>query len=212
MDHTVGYTIITLSVVCSAIPLFIKWIRWKRYLPTYYHRGIGVTYQENTVRCWLGIEEAINAVVEIGKTTQYKDYLDFWIEVIPYHGRIRNKTVQTGFIKDGQNVEAPRTEVEAESVQKVMGSITTARFLPITKIYYVIQVIQIKDGPSKARIRLGIGNGPIQDAGQSAIFHEICQHMFPSRHGEGVNYDHSKDYLQAMEDRMHNLYQNTYER
>lgn len=208
MEHLIGYIIIALSIVLTSIFLFIKWRAWKRYQPTWTHRGIGVIYQEDAVGNWVS-KELINAIIEVGNTTAYKRNLNFWIEVVPYHREVQTPTVPTGYLKkDGRMAGKPKSILEAKEIQKVMGSIKTARFLPITKLHHVAVVVQSRVGLTKEEIRMGIGDGVMQDVGDSAIFHEVAQHLLPGMSGEGVNANHSREDLKTLQARMETVYRN----
>jgi hypothetical protein len=206
VEHFVGYLIIGLGLTLTTAAVVWRYIQWKNKIPKYFHRGVGVRFQNNVVVPWPHLEDAIDSIDEAMKqhpelANKVVNHLDFWIEVVPYHEEVITPSITSGYLnlEGTRSVPKPKTAEAAKTVTKVTGSLKHERFLPITKQKTIIVVRQLRQGPREDDA-LALSTGTTKPAGSSALFHEYAQHVVPTWIFGDSNAQHKRTDMKAFEE------------
>lgn len=198
----VGVIIVIVGVLVTAGILCWGYYTYKRdvYPPTFY-KTVGIRYLDDTIKPWLGMEAAIDAIEEIITAeypTRVKELMDFWVEVVPYHGLCRSQGVPTGYVS-----------VEGK-MRRANGTVRSTRALSVGPVHWVCVVRQLREGDSPDQSNMALGTGNTKSAGLSALFHEHAQHFVSIKVKRAVNSDHTDEQLNELTRKMHLNYANRY--
>lgn len=186
--HYIGLLIILLSVGCVMAVLIVRWKVWVSCKPKHWYGEIGIIWQEGADKKWDGLEETIDAILDIvpeipNITESHEDVLSrFWIEVVPYNGLVTSKNCPSGYIEEttsGRNIPVPKPATYTGAVARRIGTTEGMSFLPFTRRHFVIRVMQTRSGDTAEKQFWAIGIGSIRPAGESAIIHEFAEHLVP---------------------------------
>lgn len=165
----IGIIILALNVLIVVGYCVYAVMKWKESRPTLHIDGVGIRFLPGADSTWQGMECTVKNIRGQVTSVYGKEFTDPFmqrliIEIVPH---------------DGTRV-CPTTVVSEST--GVIGSITSERMLPWSKIYHVAVILQRKGMLITSR---------------SAIAHEIIEHILPIYRGEGANADHGrKDLLE----------------
>lgn len=214
-EHAVGWVILGLSAL--AVFGLLPWLLWRQWerrkpRPTHWHRGVGIIYLQGAEVPWRGLEDALDLLLdELARRWPRRLELrkDLFVEIHPYEGYLISELGMTGFVdpKTGLSAPVPTNESEARQVAKVGGTRRKVRPWMLSRWRHIAMVLQKRSQGEAWEHRLARGVGPLVPAGDSTLFHEVVQHIVPDRLGEGLNRQHTRDDLEAIERDLHRRYQ-----
>ena len=186
----IGYIVVglNLAIVLGVVAHFVS--KWNKEKPKYFYRGVGIKNQDNSVPLADNWRKEIEQVIEVIKLILIEKFgtmesvritENLWIETVPHDGLIHTPTVPEGVIF-GTN-------------RKVIGSIDLQKFWALGKLYYKIVVVKRNE---------------YQNASESAIFHEMFEHILPLRLGQDGNANHQRKDLEALTSDAQKMYSEFY--
>jgi hypothetical protein len=201
----VGVVTAVLSVAVLVTFIIVRWCQWRSIQPNERVHGYRICYRENSVRPWPGMTEALEVLEDVAREHAPSDY---WIEVVPYHELIKTPAAPTGFRDKKRLVPrpAPRTEEEAAQLWIRTAGRRYARFLPFTKKHTIISLRQLRRGGTRIDKVMRREEGATVFAGDSALFHEVCQHVLAFRRAGSWNELHAVPELKELERACHKAY------
>jgi hypothetical protein len=171
MDSTfIGIVIATINIlIILSVIIYIR-ISWIRSRPKQYFRKVGIRYLKGSKPDWSGMQCVIEQLYEKIGAIYGNDFAEEFLSQV-----IIEVVPATG------SRRTPTTIVS--DANRIAGSIASERQFFWSKRYMVAVVLQ---------------RPKYVNASQGAISHEIVKHLLPLYRGEGVNANHERIDLNAL--------------
>lgn len=202
--HLIGYGIISLSAVLTAVFVFFGWSSWSaRYTASEFHpnSSIGIKYEDGAQKPWRCLDNALRAYTETLSSSRFVDSpaaTDVLVNIVPYGGLVHSTSVPNGLVSAEKDV-AGRPQMV---VVKATGTTEVVQFGFWGKTRTVVHVRQLRLRDTWETDTAGTGTGELRGACGSALLHELAQHVLPVSVGEGLNALHDQPELTVLEREM----------